>query len=217
MGDKGLWEQVGKTCGRGTMLFRDGDSGDAMYVVHEGRVRIFKHAASGEKTLAVFGAGEFFGEMALLNDKPRTASAEVVEDAKLLVIDRRTFGAMVASNREIAVRLITKLAQRLDRANALIEILMHKDPRARVILGLAREAEARGVEQEDASVVIPLGREELAEHVGLGMDDVVGVLKRLERLQIVEENEHGFCVPDVMRLHEFLEFLQTRSEPPAAV
>ena len=61
--------------------------------------------------------------MAILNAKPRTATAEVVEDARLLVIDGRTLEQMVISNAEIAVRLIKKLARRLDAADALIEVL----------------------------------------------------------------------------------------------
>lgn len=196
----------------GTVLFRDGDRGDEMYVIQRGRVRIFTEVKGREKLLAILGPGDFFGEMAILNDKPRTASAEVVEDAQLLSIDPKTFGAMIVSNTEIAVRLIKKLARRLDSANTLIDLLMHRDPKARTILGLAHEAEYNGQRREDGSVVVPLDRGGLANQIGLSADEVSSVLQRLGRLKIVEETAEGFRIPDLMRLHEFLEFLQMREK-----
>ena len=207
-----LFARFGKTCPAGTVLFREGDEGATMYVLQSGRVRISKGSQDGTKTLAVLGAGEFFGEMAILNRKPRTATAEVVEAARLLVLDAKTFEAMVLSNVEIAVRLIKKLARRLDNADTLIEILMHRDPKARVILGLSREAEQGGIEQDDGSVLVPLTRDELAAQVGLTPEEVADVLSRLTRLRMVEETPEGFVIQDVLRLSEFLEFLEMREK-----
>lgn len=204
--------KLAQTCPAGTILFRDGDEGDVMYVLQRGKVRIFTEVRDQQKQLAILGPGDFFGEMALLNKKPRTASAEVIEDAQLLVIDGKTFGSMVLSNAEIAVRLIKKLARRLDSANTIIDLLMHKDPKARVILGLAHEAEFNGEPLEDGSVMVPLDMGGLANQIGLGVDEVQSVLKRLDRLSIVEQRSSGFRIPDVMRLHEFLEFLQMREK-----
>lgn len=207
-----LFARFGKTCPAGTVLFREGDEGATMYVLQSGRVRISKGSQDGSKTLAVLGPGEFFGEMAILNRKPRTATAEVVEAARLLVLDAKTFEAMVLSNVEIAVRLIKKLARRLDNADTLIEILMHRDPKARVILGLSREAEQGGIEQDDGSVLVPLTREDLAAQVGLTPEEVADVLSRLTRLRMVEETPEGFVIQDVLRLSEFLEFLEMREK-----
>ncbi len=207
-----LFARFGKTCPAGTVLFREGDEGATMYVLQSGRVRISKGSQDGTKTLAVLGPGEFFGEMAILNRKPRTATAEVVEAARLLVLDAKTFEAMVLSNVEIAVRLIKKLARRLDNADTLIEILMHRDPKARVILGLSREAEQGGIEQDDGSVLVPLTRDDLAAQVGLTPEEVADVLSRLTRLRMVEETPEGFVIQDVLRLSEFLEFLEMREK-----
>ncbi len=204
--------KLAQTCPAGTILFRDGDAGDVMYVLQRGKVRIFTEVRQQQKQLAILGPGDFFGEMALLNNKPRTASAEVIEDSQLLVIDGKTFGSMVLSNAEIAVRLIKKLARRLDSANTIIDLLMHKDPKARVILGLAHEAEFNGELLEDGSVMVPLDMGGLANQIGLSVDEVESVLRRLDRLSIVEQRSSGFRIPDVMRLHEFLEFLQMREK-----
>ncbi|CAG0961310.1 partial Cyclic AMP receptor protein, partial [Anaerolineae bacterium] len=72
-----LFARFGKTCGAGEVLFREGDAGDRMYVIQSGAVRISKTVKGEEKTLAILGPGEFFGEMAILNAKPRTATAIV--------------------------------------------------------------------------------------------------------------------------------------------
>lgn len=202
-----LFARFGKEFPAGTVLFREGERGDTMYVVQSGKVRITKEGADGHKTLAILGPGEFLGEMAILNDKPRTATATVDVDARMLVLDARTFEQMVVSNTEIAVRLIKKMSRRLDSALALVEILMHRDPKARVILGLSREAEGLGVEREDGSVFVPISLQGLADNVGLQANEVSEVLKRLSRLSMVESRDDGYVITDVMRLHEFLDFL----------
>jgi CRP-like cAMP-binding protein len=212
-----LFARFGRECAAGEVLFREGDQGDVMYVIREGVVRISKPSSEGDKTLALLGAGEFFGEMSILNAKPRSATAEVVEPAKLLLINARTFEQMVKSNAEIAIRLVKKLAQRLDSANELIEVLLHRDPKARVILGIARQVELVGEEREGGAVFVPIEREDLASEVGVSLEESTEVLTRLRRLKIAEESVDelgrlGFLVHDVPRLREFLEFLEMREK-----
>jgi CRP/FNR family transcriptional regulator, cyclic AMP receptor protein len=212
-----LFARYGRDCAAGEVLFREGDVGDVMYVIREGVVRISKAGSDGQKRLADLGAGEFFGEMSILNDKPRNATAEVLEPAKLLVINARTFEQMVKSNAEVALRLIKKLALRLDSANELIEVLLHRDPKARVILGLARQVERAGEEREGGAIFVPMEREELATEVGVSLAESSEVLQRLRRLQIAEESVDelgrlGFLVHDARRLREFLEFLEMREK-----
>lgn len=205
-----LFARFGKSCEPGEVLFREGDQGQLMFVIQTGAVRIAKTVKGEEKTLAILGPGEFFGEMAILNAKPRTATAVIEERAQVLVLGARTFEQMVVSNTEIAVRLIKKLARRLDSANELIEVLMHRDPKARVILGLSREAHFLGQKREDGSVLVPLSVEELAEQVGLAATETREVIKRVERLGIVRIDGDGIVVTDVDRLGEFYEFLEMR-------
>ncbi|RZO48420.1 MAG: Crp/Fnr family transcriptional regulator [Sandaracinaceae bacterium] len=213
MADDQLFARFGKTSEPGEVLFREGEHGEEMYVLQEGAIRITKAVKGEEKTLALLGPGEFFGEMAILNAKPRTATAVVEQQAKVLVLGAKAFERMVVSNAEIAVRLIKRLARRLDSANELIEVLMHRDPKARVILGLSREAQFLGQPQDDGSVVVPLTEAELAEQVGLSESETVEVLKRLRRLQIVDPaTTDSIVVRDVSRLDEFYEFLEMREK-----
>jgi len=212
MAEDPLFARFGKTCEPGEVLFREGEPGEHMLVLQAGTVRISKNGRTGEKTLAVLGPGEFFGEMSILNAKPRNATAVVETRAKVLVIDARTFEHMVIGNAEIAVRLIKKLARRLDSANELIDVLMHRDPKARVILGLSRQADMIGRPREDGAVVVPITKADLAEEVGLAVEEVDEVIARLVRLRIVQEDKSGIVVSEMSRLDEFLEFLEMREK-----
>src|SRR3990172_1049924 len=130
-----LFQRLGRVFPTGTVLFRDGETGKEMYVIQAGKVKISKKIRDTEKTLAVLGEGEFLGEMSILNNKPRSATAEVVEEAKLLVIDPKMFEQMLKGNPEIAVRIIKKLAQRLQEADDQIENLMIKDTSSKIEIG----------------------------------------------------------------------------------
>jgi CRP-like cAMP-binding protein len=108
---------------KGTVLFHEGDEGDDMYIIQNGRVAIKKRVPHGETTLAVLEKGDFFGEMAILERMPRSASAEVVEDSDLIVIQSELFGDMIKSNPEIAVRMLRKYSLRLRETTKQIEQL----------------------------------------------------------------------------------------------
>ena len=101
----------------GAVLFEEGQPGDYMYVVQEGEVEIRRQVGESDRVLAVLPPGEFFGEMAILNARPRSATAVVRTASRLLVIDGTTFEAMLRARPEIALRMIKALASRLDGAN----------------------------------------------------------------------------------------------------
>src|SRR4026207_1561882 len=105
----------------GAVLFRTGDEGDAMYLVEEGKVRICVRAKDGhEVTLTELHRGDFFGEMALLDGKPRSADARVGEDARLAVLSREHFLSFVRSNPNVALEMLTALANRLRHTDELL-------------------------------------------------------------------------------------------------
>lgn len=204
-----LFQRFGRTFAAGEVLFREGEPGREMFVVHAGLVEISKRVRDLDKLLGRLGPGEFFGEMALLNNKPRNATARVVEDAKLLVIDPRTFEAMLKGNSEIAVRLVRKLAARLEDTNEQIENLMLRDPASRVVHLLWRQASRLQAPGEaDATVAIPA--RELPGRLGLRQEQVDDVLARLQRAKLATVLPDGVQVPDVARLQEYLKFLEMK-------
>jgi len=203
-----LFSRFGRDFRAGEVLFREGEHGEEMYVIQSGVVQILKTVGNEERPLASLGRGEFVGEMALLNDKPRTATAVVLEDAKCLVIDRHTLEQMITSSAEIALRLVKKLARRLDSADEMIQILLNPDPKARVLMSLKRNAEGFG-EETGLGVRVHTSCQDLAREVGIDEAQVREVLARLQRLRIAAEDEMGgILIMDLPRLLEFMEFVE---------
>src|SRR5580692_7311913 len=126
-------ERFARDFAAGTVLFEEGQPGDYMYVVQSGEVEIRRMVGETERVLAVLTPGEFLGEMAILNGRPRSATAIVRVDARLLVIEGKTFEAMLRARPEIALRIIKSLATRLEDANQHIELLLLPTPNHRVV------------------------------------------------------------------------------------
>ena len=106
----------------GAVLFRAGDAGDAMYLIEGGRVRIFiLDEDQHEVTLAELARGDFFGEMSIIDGKPRSASAVVGEAARLAVLRRDDFINFVRGNANVALEMISAISQRLRRTDELLQ------------------------------------------------------------------------------------------------
>jgi CRP-like cAMP-binding protein len=205
----------------GTVLFEEGQPGDYMYVVTRGEVEIRRKVGETERVLAVLPAGEFFGEMAILNARPRSATAVVRTDSRLLVIEGSTFEAMLRARPEIALRMIKALASRLENANQHIELLLLPTPNHRVVQCLRHMAEeqmllAGGQITPGTAILVPKRVEDIAVRVGLPVHEVIDVVDRLRAARLVLMAEDagiggdGFIVPEVGRLLEFLEFLNLK-------
>src|SRR5262245_40595985 len=108
----------------GDYVFREGELGIEMYIINEGKVEILNQVADEEKLLAVLEKGDFFGEMSVLEDMPRAASARALTDVRLLQINGTTFDHMLQTTPEIAVRMMRKLSRRLRETDDLLKSLM---------------------------------------------------------------------------------------------
>jgi CRP-like cAMP-binding protein len=106
----------------GERVFEEGETGAEMFIIQSGEVEILKTGDNQEHRLALLEEGDFFGEMAILENMPRTASARAVTDCQLVRIDRSTFDQLVRNDPEIAIRMLRKLSHRLRQAGpALID------------------------------------------------------------------------------------------------
>ena len=205
----GLYRRFGQLFEPGTVLFREGDTGSEMYVIHQGHVRLTRGKGSRETTLAVLPPGEFFGEMAIVTDQPRTATATVEEQAKLLVLDSATFEAMVRNNAEIALRIIRKMATRLESANTQIDILLRTEPNHRVVFALRTEADRNG-RMEGPGIKVDWSVQTLSQRVGLPLAEVQDVIARLAQARLVTVVDDGFIIPQVGQLQDYLDFLDVK-------
>lgn len=210
-----LYQRLGRDFPRDHIIFRDGDIGREMFVIQSGKVRISKHVRDVDKTLVVLGAGEFFGEMSILNNNPRSATATIAEDARLLVIDPKMFESMVRGNAEIAVRMIKKLAGRLQEADEQIENLLLRDSNSRVVHALSRLASREAARQNvgpNQSVRVELTVKELSGRIGLEAETVEHVVARLLQGKLIEADEQSLTVYDPQKLKGFLEFLEMKEK-----
>src|SRR5262245_29710593 len=110
----------------GEYVFREGELGTEMYIINEGKVEIINQGGDEEQVLAVLEKGDFFGEMSVLEDLPRAASARALTDVRLLQINGTTFDQLLRSNPEIAVRMMRKLSRRLREMDDLMKTLGNK-------------------------------------------------------------------------------------------
>ena len=209
MAEDALFQRFGKEFRRGDVLFREGEPGKEMYVIQAGKVNITKTVRETEKILATLGAGEFFGEMSILNHKPRSAGAVVAEDAKLLVIDPKTFEAMIRGNVEIAVRLIKKLSDRLQEADEQIENLLFRDPSSRVVHYLWQAALKRGKDTPQGRL-LSVNLNELHVRMGVNAPEVQEAVNKTTKARIISLVPEGVLVPDTGKMKKYLEFLEMK-------
>jgi CRP-like cAMP-binding protein len=130
----------------GSFVFREGDAGSDMYIIESGSLDVLR-SARGDIPVATLGPGDFFGEMAILEDQPRFASVRAVSAARLLRVDRAAFAGMLRENFEIAVRIMRKLVARLRRTEELLQS-------AQADLDILRRGGA--IAAPDAPVTVPL-------------------------------------------------------------
>lgn len=204
-----LFQRFGKEIPKGTVLFREGDAGKEMYVLQAGKIAISKKVREVEKVLATLGPGEFFGEMAIISNKPRNATATVEEDARLLLIDPRTFEAMIRGNSEIAVRMIKKLAERLAEADSQIETLLLSDPASRVVQQILTLCQSRGRPVE-AGIEIDFPVRELPRELSVGEAAIRRLLVRLHDARLILLDGERVVVPETARLFDYLRFLEMK-------
>jgi len=114
---------LGKVYGDGEIIFRQGDSGDCMYVIQEGKVEVFLEQEGKEVSLKLCREGEFLGEMALFYREPHPASARVLGNARVLTVEKKNFLRRIQEDPTIAFRLVQMLSQRIKELGEEVAVL----------------------------------------------------------------------------------------------
>lgn len=171
-----------RTYRRGTVIFFEHEPGDALYIIETGQVRIYRLAEDGrEKTLALLSDGDFFGEMALIDEEPRSAIAEVTEDASLLAIHKRDFDKLFFSHPRIALSIVRGLSRRLRQTTLQLMDAVFLDVRSRVIRLLLNLSEEHGKNYEGGRLIdMKLTHQAIANMVGTSRESVTRVLTELQ-------------------------------------
>lgn len=194
--DTMLYQKFGRTVRPGEIVFSEGDTGDQMFIIQEGRVKITKSFSGREHVLSTLGKGDFFGEMAIVNNVPRTATVTAVTEVQLLAFNREGFLSMVTKNAKIALNIIDKLCRRLQNMNTQIQHLVKNNSRGLVALNLNyafRGAEA-GVIRTDRAV------EDIALNLQIPIDDVRAVVGKLATDGVIAVQGNQIMLVDAARL-----------------
>jgi len=197
---------------KNSMVFAEGEPGNELFIIQKGSVTIAKIVDENEVLLAVLKQGDIFGEMALLEAKPRNASAVAYEECQLLAVNRANFQKMISSQPQLIARLTTLLADRIwfiykHLANSLIS-----DTLGRMYDALLIQLEKNRVTFNPyASYTFDFGPRELANMVGIPPKDANLLLRKmLENGKIVIENDkiHANMVGEIIKQAEFYKKMQ---------
>ena len=181
---------------RGSMILTQGDEGEALFLIRSGQVKVTVVAEDGrEVILSVLGAGSFFGEMALLDDEPRSAHVFAMEDSVLLSLRREDFRAQLARSPELGIALLRELSRRLRRADDTITGLMLLDVSGRVahlLLEMAREEQGEG----GTAIARRLTHAAIGQMVGASRETVSRTMRNLVLRNVIAVTRKGITLLD---------------------
>ncbi|HEX7023395.1 MAG TPA: Crp/Fnr family transcriptional regulator [Gemmatimonadales bacterium] len=181
---------------KGSLILTQGDEGEALFLIRSGQVKVTIVAEDGrEVILSVLGPGSFFGEMALIDDEPRSAHVFAMQESVLLVLRREDFRARLARSPELAIALLREISRRLRRADDTITSLMLLDVSGRVahlLLELARE---EGGDQNTA-ITRRLTHAAIGQMVGASRETVSRTMRNLVLRNVVAVSRKGITLLD---------------------
>jgi CRP-like cAMP-binding protein len=128
--------QFGRSYTPGEYIFKEGDIGEEMFIIHSGTIRITKKTDEGEKTLVSLTEGDFFGEMAVIDNGPRSASAIAVDDVVCIVLNEELFEQQMQRNAKIVKKILKNMSARLRAMNDQLQNMTMKDYNMRVVNAL---------------------------------------------------------------------------------
>jgi len=182
-----------RTYPRNSVILFEDDPGDALYVVAEGQVKVVLIGEDGrEVILSVMGEGEFFGEMALVDDEPRSAHVIAMEDSTLLVLRREDFQGILTQTPRIALALMRELSRRLRRVDEKVGSLVLLDVNGRVaqlLLDLADEAGSERITRR-------LTHHTIAQMIGSSRETVSRTMRELVEKGYIEVSRREIVIRD---------------------
>jgi len=177
-----------QTLAAGTVLFHEHDIGASFYVILKGSIKIFTRSKDGEeKVLSMLQSGESFGELSLIDGRPRSASAQTLEPTTVLSVSGEPFYELLRKHFDITARIMAELCRRLRDTNQHVHDLTFLDARTRVIKNLILMANRHGQRRgQEILIRMPLNFDELAQMAGVPKSTLVGVMRDVEERGIVK-------------------------------
>ncbi|UHA75840.1 Crp/Fnr family transcriptional regulator [Paenibacillus sp. 481] len=186
-----------------TVLFRQGDPGETFCIVVRGSVKVFTSNKLGQqKILDVFQTGDSFGELALIDGKPRSATAETLEETVLWTITSESFHLLLRAHYDIAQKIMIQLCNRLRTTNGHVYDLTFLDAPSRIVKNIVRTAKQHGERQGDKIVIrSAFDAEALSGLAGVHLTVLEQVVRELEQRRILTFGSSEFVL-DVSKLFQ---------------
>jgi CRP/FNR family cyclic AMP-dependent transcriptional regulator len=189
-----------RSASRNTTIMSSGDATDSLYIVLSGRLKVMMSDSEGKEViLAILGPGEFFGEMGLIDDEPRSASVVTIEPCELLSIAKRDFKRVLTENSEMAMAVMRGLVRRLREADRKIGSLALLDVYgrvARLLLDMAENVNGEKI------VTKRLPKQDIAKMIGASREMVSRVMKDLQTGGYIEMRGSNIVLRDTIMLPE---------------
>jgi CRP/FNR family transcriptional regulator, cyclic AMP receptor protein len=185
---------------RGTIVIVEGDPTDSLYLIISGRLKVMMSDAEGKEViLTILGPGEFFGEMGLIDDEPRSATVVAIEPCELLYIAKRDFKKCLAENFDMAMAVMRGLVRRLREADRKIGSLALLDVYgrvARLLLDMSENVDGEKI------VTKRLPKQDIAKMIGASREMVSRVMKDLQMGGYIEMRGSNIVLRDSIVLPE---------------
>ncbi|NOU96009.1 cyclic nucleotide-binding domain-containing protein [Paenibacillus sp. LMG 31456] len=171
----------------GTILFHEKELGSVFYIVFNGSVKIYTKATTGEeKILSLFKSGDSFGELSLIDGKPRSASAQTLEDSVLIALDAKHFLELLKNNFDISLCIMRELCNRLRDTNQHVYDLTFLDARTRVIKSLIKLANKNGIRNGTIiTIKMMLNYDEVSQMAGVQKPILMQVIRDFQEKEIL--------------------------------
>lgn len=191
---------------RAERIFTESQPGACLYVVMSGRVKIFGSSAQGRsKTFAYLEPGDFFGEMSLIDEENRSASASALEDSVLIMLKSDDYKKIIVSRPTIALAVLKTMSARLRRANREIEALSFNNVLGRIAQILLDLASRYGTKTEEGlRINMNLSHKELAEMAGTAREVISRVISRFKRMGCVSFFDGKIIITDQDKLKSWI-------------
>ncbi|MBN1583318.1 MAG: Crp/Fnr family transcriptional regulator [Anaerolineae bacterium] len=180
----------------GENIFFQGDPGEAVYIVESGTVRIYVHAEDGQEvSVRIYGPGDLFGEMSLLDQRPRSATAVAVEKATLWVMSDQDFYRHLRTSHQLALNVMLTLSTRLRETNESIKSLASLDVTRRIAKRLLSLALRQGerITSDRIRITSPLTQGDLASLISASRESTNRALRALQRKGLIDMQE-GYLI-----------------------
>lgn len=187
----------------GAVICREGEEGEEMYIIQNGKVRVSKRFAGRTQVVSVLEKGDFFGEMAIVNRIQRTATVTAIDHVELLVFDREGLQNMISRNTKIALSIIDKLCRRLQTAHLKIQHLVKRDAEGLIALHLGSLYQE--LPSGEAAVPFQKSLEEMALSLEIPLEDARKVLKALEDTGVLKVEGEALRLVDREKLQKITE------------